>query len=107
MQDSLPAGWLAFTGRELNPLDCDERFPSCYISFPFPGFILTLTLGDPKPPWPALIHLCCPALRHRKSDNALLADAAKGVACKHMADGCLVTAQDHQLSGFAREYRGG
>src|SRR5215510_11320330 len=42
MQDSLPAGWLAFAGRELNPLDRDERFPSCYISFPFPGFTLTL-----------------------------------------------------------------
>ena len=42
MQDLLPAGWLAFAGRELNPLDCYERFPSCYISFPFPGFILTL-----------------------------------------------------------------
>jgi hypothetical protein len=42
MQDSLPVGWLAFTVRESNPLDCDERFPSCYISFPFPGFILTL-----------------------------------------------------------------
>jgi hypothetical protein len=27
MQDSLPAGWLASTGRELNPLDRDERFP--------------------------------------------------------------------------------
>jgi hypothetical protein len=26
----------------LNPLDRYERFPSCYISFPFPGFILTL-----------------------------------------------------------------
>ena len=42
MQDSLPAGWLAFAGRELNPLGHDERFPSCYISSPFPGFILTL-----------------------------------------------------------------
>jgi len=42
MQDSLPVGWLAFTGRELNPLDHDERFPSCYISFPLPGFTLTL-----------------------------------------------------------------
>ena len=42
MQDSLPAGWLAFAGRELNPLDRYERFPSCYISSPFPGFILTL-----------------------------------------------------------------
>ena len=34
MQDSLPVGWLAFAGRELNPMDCDERFPSCYILFP-------------------------------------------------------------------------
>ena len=42
MQDSLPAGWLAFAGRELNPLDRYERFPSCYISSPFPDFILTL-----------------------------------------------------------------
>jgi hypothetical protein len=42
MQDSLPAGWLAFAGRELNPLDRYERFPSCYISSPFPEFILTL-----------------------------------------------------------------
>ena len=42
MQDLLPAGWLAFAGRELNPLGRDERFPSCYISSPFPGFILTL-----------------------------------------------------------------
>jgi hypothetical protein len=42
MQDSLPAGWLAFAGRELNSLDHYERFLNCYISFPFPGFILTL-----------------------------------------------------------------
>ena len=47
LQGSLPAGWLAFTGRESNPLDRDERFPSCYISSPFPGFILTLR--HPKP----------------------------------------------------------
>src|SRR5262249_28502141 len=26
MQSSLPAGWLAFTGRELNPLDHYKRF---------------------------------------------------------------------------------
>jgi hypothetical protein len=26
MQGSLPAGWLAFTGRELNPLDHSEGF---------------------------------------------------------------------------------
>jgi hypothetical protein len=34
MQDSLPAGWLAFTGRGSNPLDRVERFPSCYILIP-------------------------------------------------------------------------
>jgi hypothetical protein len=48
MQDSLPADWLVFAGRELNPLGRDERFPSYYISFPFPGFILTLSLHDPE-----------------------------------------------------------
>ena len=42
LQDSLPAGWLAFTGWELNPLGRDERFPNGYIPSPFPGFILTL-----------------------------------------------------------------
>src|SRR5215475_6120217 len=47
LQGWLPAGWLAFTGRESNPLDHDERFPSCYISSPLPGFILTLR--HPKP----------------------------------------------------------
>jgi hypothetical protein len=31
MQDSLPTGWLAFVGRELNPLDRVERFQSGYI----------------------------------------------------------------------------
>src|SRR5262249_9566662 len=47
LQGALPAGWLAFTRRESNPLDHDERFPSCYISSPLPGF--TLTLRCPKP----------------------------------------------------------
>ena len=41
MQDSLPAGWLASTGRESNPLDRDKRFPSGYISSSSPGFSLT------------------------------------------------------------------
>src|SRR5499427_3887352 len=63
MQDSLPAGWLAFTGRELNPLDRNERFPSCYISFPFPGLILTLPLVDPDPTSPGKRCLHC-ALSH-------------------------------------------
>jgi hypothetical protein len=59
-QGSLPAGWLAFAGRELNPLDRNERFQlTC--SSPFPGLTLTLhpTLPDPRaaeglPPHPAL-----------------------------------------------------
>ena len=68
MQDSLPVGWLAFTGRELNPLDHDERFPSCYISSPFPGFILTLPdvisenlsldAGSPTPAVPPCVRAC-------------------------------------------------
>src|SRR5271167_1309033 len=39
MQGSLPAGWLAFAGRELNPLDRDKRFQITF-SFPSSGFIL-------------------------------------------------------------------
>ena len=39
MQSSLPAGWLAFAGRELNPLDRYKRFQITF-SFPFSGFIL-------------------------------------------------------------------
>jgi hypothetical protein len=49
MQDSLPAGWLAFTGRGSNPLDRGERFPSFLHLFPFPGFILTLRCNDCVP----------------------------------------------------------
>jgi hypothetical protein len=49
MQGSLPAGWLAFTGRELNPLDRDEGFP--ITSSSLPGLFLaqrpkTCTVGD-------------------------------------------------------------
>src|SRR5262249_41037107 len=39
-QGSLPAGWLAFAGRESNPLDRYERFQ--LMSSPFPGLTLTL-----------------------------------------------------------------
>src|ERR1700676_545346 len=41
LQSSLPAGWLASTGRESNPLDRFERFQITF-SFPFPGLILAL-----------------------------------------------------------------
>ena len=41
LQSSLPAGWLAFTGRESNPLDRFERFQIIF-SFPFPGLLLAL-----------------------------------------------------------------
>ena len=63
-QGSLPAGWLAFAGRELNPLDRDERFQiTC--SSPFPGLTLTLHPALPAaraaqglPPHPPLRALC-------------------------------------------------
>ena len=41
LQSSLPAGWLAFTGRESNPLDRFERFQITFSS-PFPGLLLAL-----------------------------------------------------------------
>ena len=41
LQSLLPAGWLAFTGRESNPLDRFERFQITF-SFPFSGLILAL-----------------------------------------------------------------
>ena len=41
LQSSLPAGWLASTGRESNPLDRFERFQIIF-SFPFPGLLLAL-----------------------------------------------------------------
>jgi hypothetical protein len=43
MQDSLPAGWLAFTGRELNPLDRDEGF-QITSSSSLPGLFLAQRL---------------------------------------------------------------
>jgi hypothetical protein len=53
MQGSLPAGWLAFTGRELNPLDHVERFQITFSS-PFSGFILAQrTASFPQYGWKA------------------------------------------------------
>ena len=53
MQGSLPAGWLAFTGRESNPLDRDERFQITF-SFPSPEFFLAQrTAGFPQYGWKA------------------------------------------------------
>src|SRR6516165_1127915 len=55
MQDSLPAGWLAFAGRELNPLDRYERFPSSTCPSSLPEFILTLRLYLSAHSWSVLI----------------------------------------------------
>jgi hypothetical protein len=65
------AGWLAFTGRELNPLSRYERFPSCYISSPLPGLILTLWwLGDSDLiAEPKLAAFIGPALRVRQDSK--------------------------------------
>ena len=53
MQSSLPAGWLAFTGRELNPLDRYKRFQITFSS-PFSGFILAQrTASFPQYGWKA------------------------------------------------------
>jgi hypothetical protein len=53
MQSSLPAGWLAFTGRESNPLDRYKRFQITF-SFPSSGLILAQrTAGFPRYGWKA------------------------------------------------------
>jgi hypothetical protein len=45
MQGSLPAGWLAFAGRELNPLDRDEGF-QITSSSSLPGLFLAPRLEN-------------------------------------------------------------
>src|SRR6516225_9026312 len=56
LQSSLPAGWLAFTGRELNPLDRYKRFQ---ITFPssFSGFVLAQGKFHFEPPFTSFDHL--------------------------------------------------
>ena len=56
LQDSLPAGWLAFAGRELNPLDRYKRFQ---ITFPssFSGFVLAQGKFHFEPPFRSFDHL--------------------------------------------------
>ena len=50
MQGSLPAGWLTFTGRELNPLDRDERFSELHVRSPFLSFPVARVVYA-KPPF--------------------------------------------------------
>src|SRR5262245_19508113 len=50
MQSSLPAGWLAFTGRVSNPLDREERFQIPFSSS-FPGLFLTRRRSAPARSW--------------------------------------------------------
>src|SRR6516164_6734858 len=49
LQGSLPAGWLAFTGRESNPLDRYKRFQIA-VSSSFSGFILAQGKFHFEPP---------------------------------------------------------
>src|ERR1700681_439021 len=74
MQSSLPAGWLAFTGRESNPLDHDERFQITFSS-PLPGLILTQR--SPLSTVPAGIIV--PAFPQRSPPRHLIAAACGGL----------------------------
>src|SRR5215467_5653697 len=56
MQSSLPAGWLAFTGRESNPLDRYKRFQIA-VSSSFSGFILAQGKFHFEPPFTSFDHL--------------------------------------------------
>ena len=59
MQSSLPAGWLAFSGRELNPLDRYKRFQITFSS-PFSGLILAQRKFHGVPPLLTLKHIRIP-----------------------------------------------
>jgi DNA-binding transcriptional LysR family regulator len=69
MQGSLPAGWLASTGRELNPLDRCKRFQITFSS-PFSGFILAQRKFHGVPPSVVLAAMVAPStfIRHCRSD---------------------------------------
>src|SRR5215831_9256092 len=64
LQSSLPAGWLAFTGRELNPLDRYKRFQ---ITFPssFSGFVLAQGKFHGVPRW-SLGIISCRCMYHEQ-----------------------------------------
>src|SRR5215475_624151 len=55
LQSSLPAGWLTFTGRELNPLDRYKRFQITFSSS-FSGFVLAQGKFHFKPPFTSFNH---------------------------------------------------
>src|SRR6516165_4508226 len=56
LQGSLPAGWLAFTGRESNPLDRYKRFQIA-VSSSFSGFFLAQGKFHFEPPFTSFDHL--------------------------------------------------
>src|SRR5262249_51696544 len=56
LQGSLPAGWLAFTGRESNPQDRYKRFQVA-VSSSFSGFILAQGKFHFEPPFTSFDHL--------------------------------------------------
>jgi hypothetical protein len=64
MQDWLPAGWLAFAGRESNPLNRFERF-QFYITFP-------LSRAYPDASWSHARRYFVDAVKLNKQDAALI-----------------------------------
>jgi signal transduction histidine kinase len=99
MQDSLPADWLAFAGRELNPLDRVERFPSCYISSPFPGFILTLGRDVPTSG-----EVCVTARAVNGHFYLSVTDTGPGIPAEHQTR---IFDQFHQVDSSNTKAKGG
>src|SRR5271156_991939 len=90
MQSSLPAGWLAFTGRASNPLDHNKRFQ---ITHP-PFLDLSWRYRDELPP----SHSTPPKRLRRQPTLGVVPGELGRRPCRHIGGGCPKVAACPQLA---------
>ena len=95
-QGALPTGWLAFAGRELNPLDRVERFPNVDVHSPLLSFPVARVVYAKEPfagPRQVLRYLSRYTHRIAIANRRLVAADHKGVTFKY---------KDYRIEGPAR-----
>src|SRR6266576_5109178 len=70
LQSSLPAGWLAFTGRELNPLDRCNRFQIIHPPFLDLAWRKGSFIFEPPSSFTSLDHLIGAGKQHLRDHDA-------------------------------------